>query len=653
METPFPTGLSTGAVDNAYALFSQLKLRHYDATYKTMTEENPTSEMEGVAAIRFALQDLPAAPGVYRMLSEEGEVLYVGKARALKNRVSSYANIAQLPRRLQRMVAATRKMEFTLTASEAEALLLEATLIKSHQPRYNILLKDDKSYPYVRFCNHEFPRIEKYRGSRKDKGEYFGPYVSAGAVDETLALLQKAFLLRICPDSIFKHRTRPCLQYQIKRCSAPCVGYVSKEEYGQLLAEARSFMRGQGDAIQKQLAKEMEEAAEAMDYERASVLRDRLKALAHMRQSGQSLNLGSDTDMFALAQQGEAACVQVFCYRNGRNCGNRAFFPARTDETAPGETLALFAAQYYQRESPPARVLLSHLPEDSDVLAQALSILAKRKVEIAQPQRGSGHTLMQQALANARAALTAHLHASMREQELLEAVAKLFGLTAPPERIEVYDNSHVSGTNAVGAMIVAGAEGLTKSAYRVFNIKSETLTPGDDYAMLREVLTRRFKRLLEEEAADNKPIHPDIVLIDGGVGQLSAAEKVLEELGISGLCLVSIAKGPDRNAGREWFHIPGRPPFQLEAGTPVLHYLQRLRDEAHRFAIGAHRNRRSKAAHVSELDAISGIGGARKKALLNHFGSTKGVASASVAELQAITGINRALAEKIHGHFRG
>ncbi|MBV8939430.1 MAG: excinuclease ABC subunit UvrC [Alphaproteobacteria bacterium] len=609
----------------------------------------PHGGISGIEVIRRACHDMPSTPGVYRMLDAKGAVLYVGKARQLKSRVLHYTQAMSLPYRLQRMVMATHAVEITLAASEAEALLLEASLVKALQPRYNILLKDDKSFPYIQISAHPFPRIGKYRGARKEKGEYFGPFVSAGAVEHAIALLQKAFLLRSCSDNVFKNRTRPCMQYQIKRCSAPCVAYVDQAQYAELVRQAERFLSGRGSEIQEQLGREMHDAAQSMEFERAGVLRDRLRALA-LVQSQSAAVPERDTDVFACADGPGAVCVQLVSWRSGQHRGGRAYFPAHAEQQEPGEVLAAFVAQYYQTQILPAHLLLSHAPADMEVLEAALSLLAGRRVHVKTPARGSGRQAVEMALRNAREALRTRLSDHARHEETLAGVAAVFGLNAPPRRVEVYDNSHISGTSAVGAMIVAGPEGFDKKSYRLFNIRFTEMAPGDDYAMMREMLTRRFRRLLvQEEAAQPQP--PDLVLIDGGAGHLAAAQQVFAELGIGDIACAAIAKGKDRNAGREWFHMEGREPFQLPVNTPVLHYLQTLRDEAHRFAIGAHRKRRSTSTHASALDEVDAIGPARKRALLQHFGSARGVANATVEDLMRVPGLSRALAQKIHAHF--
>jgi excinuclease ABC subunit C len=607
---------------------------------------------EGKKIIKRYVEELPGTPGVYRMLDANGDALYIGKAKNLKNRVSNYVNAEALNTRLQRMVAQTASMQITTTRSEAEALLLEANLVKKFTPRYNILLKDDKSFPYIFFSgDHPYSRLEKHRGAKTKKGKYYGPFVSGHAVNETITLLQKAFLLRPCSDNIFKNRTRPCLQYQIKRCSAPCVQKISTEEYNKLVAQAQAFLSGKSKLIQEQLIAEMQALSLTMHYEKATVIRDRIKALAHVQQQhgigGASVG---DADIIAMARDGRQCCVQLFSYRGGQNYGNRTWFPAHTEQVSDSEILSTFIGQFYQTQPIPPLILVSHYLEETSLLEEALRMNADHKIDILNPIRGEKKNVVEQAVRNAREALVRHISMNISQAFVLEGVQKLFGLEEMPERIEVYDNSHISGTDAVGAMIVAGPQGFMKNEYRKFNIKWSDTKPGDDYAMLREVLFRRFRRL-QEEGDESK--RPDIVLIDGGAGQLSTATKLFEELGISGICYAGISKGPDRNAGREWFHMPGREPFQLPENDPVLHFLQRIRDEAHRFAIGAHRNKRSKSMSVSALDQIPGIGGLRKKALLLHFGSAAAMSAASMEELAKVEGISTSTAKVIYAFFHG
>jgi excinuclease ABC subunit C len=618
-----------------------------------MGSSSPESLEAGRAIIKRYCTDMPGAPGVYRMVDEAGAVLYVGKAKHLKNRVTSYLNVGALNTRQQRMIAQTASMEIVTTRSEAEALLLEANLVKKFSPRYNILLKDDKSFPFIFFSgDHEFARISKHRGAKTKKGKYFGPFVAAHAVNETITLLQKAFLLRSCSDTIFKNRTRPCMLYQIKRCSAPCVGKIKKESYDELVSQSQAFLSGKSRQIQQELIAEMQDLSLKMHYEKATVIRDRIKALAQVtQQHGMHTDSVGDADVIALARDRDVCCIQLFSYRAGYNYGNRVWFPANAAQASDAEVLRNFIGQHYQTHPAPGLILTSHMLEEATLLEEALRLNNEYKIEIVHPLRGDKRELIEQASRNAREALVRHLSMHVAQTEVLEGVQKLFGLDELPQRIEVYDNSHISGTDAVGAMIVAGQEGFTKNEYRQFNIKQESIKPGDDYAMLREVLTRRFKRLQEEAADDNKV--PDLVLIDGGAGQLSVATQVFADLGVENIPYAGIAKGPDRNAGREQFFIPGKEPFQLPQDDAVLHYLQRLRDEAHRFAIGAHRNKRSKGMQQSELDSIPFIGPARKKALLLHFGSAKAVAAAGIEEIEKVEGISKTTAKVIYDHFHG
>ncbi|MFN3312120.1 MAG: excinuclease ABC subunit UvrC [Hyphomonas sp.] len=613
--------------------------------------------MRGVDVIRENLKHLPPRPGVYRMFGETGEALYVGKARDLKARVSNYTRMGGHTQRIARMISLTRTMEFVVTETETEALLLEASLVKSLKPRFNVLLRDDKSFPYILIRrNHAAPQIKKYRGSKQDEGDYFGPFASAGAVMRTLDTLQKAFLLRTCEDSVYSARTRPCMLHQIKRCAAPCVGLISEAEYTALADQAADFLRGKAGDLQKRLAAEMETAAEAMEFETAARLRDRIRALAHVRAS-QDVNPDGieEADVFAIAVEGGVSCVQVFFIRAGQNWGASAHFPRHERDQTAEEILSAFLVQFYDKRPPPRLILVNELPDQSALIEEALSLKAGRRLELRRPERGSKRDLMTQAERNASEALTRKLADSASQERLLAEVQKVFDLPAPPERIEVYDNSHIQGTNAVGGMVVAGPEGFRKQAYRKFNIKDTELTPGDDYGMMREVMRRRFARALKEKEAGNVADWPDLVLIDGGLGQLSATVETLAELGLTpqDVTLVSIAKGVDRNAGREQFFRPGRAPFRLPENAPVLYYLQRLRDEAHRWAIGAHRAKRSADIAKSPLDEIEGIGPTRKKALLHHFGSARGVSRAKVADLMEVDGVNEALAIRIHGHFHG
>lgn len=640
-------------------------------------EAPPPAGGTGAAVIKDYLPRLPIKPGVYRMLAADGEVLYVGKAKNLRNRVSQYAQGRAHTNRLHRMVALTAAMEFVVTATETEALLLEANLIKRLRPRFNVLLRDDKSFPLIAIReNHATPAIQKHRGARGFQGRFFGPFASANAVNRTLNTLQKAFLLRSCADSVFDSRTRPCMLYQIKRCSGPCVDLVSPPEYRALVEEAAAFLSGKSVELQERLASEMNHAAEALDFEKAARLRDRIRALASIR-SVQGINpqTFTEADVVALHCEGGQSCIQVFFFRAGQNWGNRAFFPRHEREAEPEEVLGSFLAQFYDDKDPPALVLTSHEPTEVELLAEALALRAGHGVELRRPQRGEKREIVEQAALNAREALARRMAESASLAKILEGVAETFELAAPPERIEVYDNSHIQGTNAVGAMIVAGPEGFQKNQYRKFNIKGAELAPGDDYGMMREVLRRRFARLLKQaeaksdesnpndgggvdfskvEVEEKLAAWPDLVLIDGGEGQLQAAREVLAELGcLEQVKLVGIAKGVDRDAGRERFFIHGRPWFRLDEKSPTLYYLQRLRDEAHRFAIGAHRQKRKAELVRSPLDEIDGVGPARKKALLHRFGSARGVARAAIAELAAVDGVSEALARRIHDHFHG
>ena len=718
-----------------------------EARGRVEAEPEHTPRQTGPEVIASYLKHLPSSPGVYRMIDARGDVIYVGKARNLRARVSNYTRLAGHSTRIQRMISQTAAMEIVTVGTEAEALLLEANLIKRFRPRFNVLMRDDKSFPYILIArDHRAPQILKHRGARNRKGEYFGPFASAGAVNRTINMLQRAFLLRSCSDAVFETRTRPCLLYQIKRCSAPCTGEISLEDYNRLVDEATRFLRGESQSVRRHYQKLMEEAAERLEFERAAELRNRLWALAHVT-ADQAINPEGveEADVFAAAQEGGQTCIQVFFIRSGQNWGNRAYFPKADRALGTGEVLESFIAQFYDDKPVPRLLLLSEPLPSQDLLSEALSSKSERRVEIRVPQRGSKLGVVEHALRNAREALARRLAESSSQRILLEGVAERFGLARPPRRIEVFDNSHIMGTNAVGAMIVAGPEGFVKSQYRKFNIKSADLTPGDDYAMMREVLTRRFRRLVEDkkgaaqkgakpqseskpeqqaaaeeveaeklssriappepppldergssgipfgvlraeavaepgieeegtdlpdddyspalfdEATEDEerpqeeeefPDRPDLVLIDGGAGQLSVACEVLAELGIRGIPVVGVAKGPDRDAGREHFYIPGRDkPFMLEPRDPVLYFIQRLRDEAHRFAIGTHRAKRAKAISANPLDEIPGIGPTRKRALLQHFGSAKAVSRAGVADLKEVPGISAQMAQTIYDFF--
>jgi excinuclease ABC subunit C len=654
----------------------------------------------GRDVIAEAARHAPSAPGVYRMIGAGGDVLYVGKAKNLKKRILAYARPTGLVSRIARMVAVTASIEFVSTATETEALLLEANLIKRLRPRFNVLLRDDKSFPYILITAGERPaQIVKHRGARNREGDYFGPFAAVNAVNRTITALERAFLIRSCSDAVFESRTRPCLLFQIKRCSAPCTAEISRADYDELVGEAKNFLSGRSRAVKHELADEMDRASEALDFERAAALRDRLAALSAV-QARQGINPRGveEADVFAIHQGGGFNCIEVFFFRTGQNWGNRAYFPRADRTLTPEEVLGAFLAQFYDDKPCPRLILLSHETEDCELLAEALSIKSGRKVEISVPQRGEKRELIAHALANAREALGRKLAEAASQQRLLSALATSFGLAAPPRRIEVYDNSHIQGTNAVGAMIVAGPEGLRKSQYRKFNIKSAELTPGDDFGMMREVLRRRFKRLIDEvprpvpaaaPAVDAQPLEPpaepagehelspsnppageatdaaeagaaadhdavawpDLVLIDGGAGQLNAAREILVELGITDVPMIAIAKGPDRDAGRETFHMPGRPAFKLPPRDPVLYFVERLRDEAHRFAIGSHRQRRRRDIREAGLQEIAGIGPTRKRALLRHFGTLKAIERASVADLRQVAGVSDETARRIYDFF--
>jgi excinuclease ABC subunit C len=621
-----------------------------------MTETAPPAPdsplFQGLAVLEAALPTLPTAPGVYRMLNEKGEALYVGKARSLRKRVTSYTQISRLPERLRRMVFETRSLEVVTTGSEAEALLLEANFIKRFRPRFNIVLRDDKSYPWLVITeDHSFPQIAKHRGERRKGASYWGPFASVWAVNQTLAALQRVFLLRSCRDTVFDARTRPCLLFQIKRCAAPCVDRISQPDYAALVAEAKQFLSGETPSIQKRLATEMEAAAADLQFERAAALRDRIRGLTQI-QGKDRVNMEGlgDADVIALHQAAGQSCVQVFFFRGGRNNGNRAFFlsHAKQDQSAE-EVMGAFLGQLYEDLPPPPLLLLSHDPPEAVLIAEALAIKAGRRVELRRPQRGEKHEALEHAATNAREALERRMAEGTAQAALLEGTASVFGLPGAPERIEIYDNSHIQGANAYGVMVVAGPSGFIKQGYRKFAIK--TAATNDDFAMMREVFERRFGRALREDPARAGEDWPDLVLIDGGAGQLSAARQIMEELGLDDLPLVAVAKGPDRDAGREWFHMVGREPFQLPLRDAVLFYLQRLRDEAHRFAITTHRAGRSKALTRSELDEVPGVAAAMKRKLLNHFGSARGVRQAGLADLEACPGVGPALARRIHDHF--
>jgi excinuclease ABC subunit C len=618
--------------------------------------ETETRPLKGAALIASYLKTLPDQPGVYRMLNAAGDVLYVGKAKSLKKRVTAYARGGVHSDRLTRMVAETAEMLFVITASETEALLLESNLIKQLKPRYNVSYRDDKSFPNILLReDHPFPQLLKHRGAKSTKGIYFGPFASAGAVTRTLNTLQRAFLLRSCSDSVFASRTRPCLLFQIKRCSAPCVGRVDETGYRELVEEAESFLTGKSRIVQDALIAEMNQAAEALDFERAAGMRDRLKAMSQI-QSSQGVNPSTfdEADLFAAYSEGGQTCIQVFFFRAGQNWGNRPYFPRHTPDMALADVLESFIGQFYDERTAPRLLLTSEELPGKTLLAEALTLRAGVKVEISVPQRGEKREIMDRALANAREQLGRRLAENSAQAQLLDGVAEVMGMDAPPRRIEVYDNSHIQGAHAIGAFIVAGPDGFEKNQYRKFNIKTAELTPGDDYAMMREVLTRRFARLIKDESeqvVDSKWKRPDLVVIDGGPGQLGVACQVFADLGVEDIDLVAISKGPDRDAGREHFYLPGKDGFRLDPKSPVLYYLQRLRDEAHRFAIGSHRKKRSMAIGANPLDEIAGVGAGRKRALLQHFGSARAVAAASLTDLSSVSGVSETLARKIFDFF--
>ncbi|MCU4651373.1 excinuclease ABC subunit UvrC [Roseibacterium sp. SDUM158016] len=607
----------------------------------------------GHEVIQGYLRTLDNSPGVYRMLDAQSRVLYVGKARALKKRVSNYAKPAGHSPRIARMIRETASMMFLTTRTETEALLLEQNLIKQLKPRYNVLLRDDKSFPNILVSReHAFPQIKKHRGAKTEKGAYFGPFASAGAVNRTLNQLQKVFLLRNCSDATFESRTRPCLLYQIKRCSGPCVGYISEADYAASVADAVRFLKGDTTDLQAQLAAQMTEASQAMEFERAAALRDRIRALTSV-QSSQGVNPRgvTEADVIALHMEGGQACVQVFFIRANQNWGNRDYYPRVGPDIDEPEVLEAFLGQFYDQNDPPRQILLSHPVENADLMSDALAQKLGRKVELVVPQRGEKAELVDSAMRNARESLARRMAEGQAQAKLLDGLAEAFDLDAPPARIEVYDNSHIMGTNAVGAMIVAGPEGFVKSQYRKFNIRGEDLTPGDDFGMMKEVLTRRFQRLLKEDPDREGEAWPDLLLIDGGAGQVSAVKEILDDLGIEDVPFIGVAKGIDRDQGKEEFHRPGQRPFALNRNDPVLYFVQRLRDEAHRFAIGAHRQKRAKAVSATPLDDIPGVGATRKRALLAHFGSAKAVSRADLADLKAVEGVSEGLAQKIYDYF--
>ncbi len=629
-----------------------------------MTDTEPLStldsaddqRLEGVRLIQSKIRTLPNSPGVYRMLDARGDALYVGKAKSLRKRVPAYTKINALSQRLRRMVALTRQFDVVTTANEVEALLLECNMIKRLRPAFNILLRDDKSFPYIYLgkptTEQPFPKIGRHRGAKRKDCDYFGPFASSGAVNETLGALLRAFPLRSCADSIFSNRTRPCLQFQIKRCTAPCVGRIEPDAYAELLAQAQDFLAGRSNAVQERLQTEMLAASDALDFEQAAAIRDRLKALAHIT-TRQGINVSSvgDADVIGFAREGGQVCVQVFFYRGGRNYGNRAYYPSQIQDADDANLLEAFLGQFYAERQAPKLVLLSREPGSKSLLAEALSLRADRKVEIRQAQRGEGRQLVAQAEDNARQALARRLAESSAQAKLLQGLADSLDLAERPNRIEVYDNSHIQGTDAVGAFIVAGPEGLDKSSYRKFTIKDADLTPGDDFAMMREVLGRRFSRLQREDPDRTSNQWPDLVVIDGGAGQLSAAMETLEGCGVVDQPLLAIAKGPERDAGKETLHLPERSPFKLDHKDPLLYFLQRLRDEAHRFVISTHRAKRGKSVGRSALDRVPGIGAKRKKALLGHFGSVRAIETAGLLDLERVPGISKAVAKAIYDTF--
>lgn len=616
--------------------------------------DSPDQPLTGHALIADYVKRLDGSPGVYRMLDAESRVLYVGKARNLKNRVSSYARPTGHSGRIMRMISETHRMMFLTTKTETEALLLEQNLIKQLKPKYNVLLRDDKSFPNILVSHeHGFPQIKKHRGAKKEKGNYYGPFASAGAVNRTLNQLQRVFLLRDCSNNDFETRTRPCLQYQIKRCCAPCVGYVSETEYAVLVKDAERFLAGKNTDIQASLGKEMQAASEAMEFERAAALRDRIKAMTQV-QSVQGINPQNvpEADIIALHMEGGQACVQVFFIRANQNWGNRDYYPRVGHDVSKTEAMQAFVGQFYSDREPPRLLILSDGIEDMDLMQDALTQKLGKKVEITVPQRGEKLELLAGAQRNARESLARKMAESASQMRLLQGVAEAFDLPAPPTRIEVYDNSHIQGTNAVGGMIVAGADGFLKSQYRKFNIKGDDLVPGDDFGMMKEVLNRRFTRLLKEDPKRESGIWPDLLLIDGGAGQVSAVREIMEDMGVGDIAMVGVAKGVDRNAGKEEFYRTGQPVMALRHNDPVLYFIQRLRDEAHRFAIGTHRAKRAKAQLKNPLDGIEGVGPKRKKALMTHFGSAKAVANANLADLKAVEGVSDAMAQTVYDYFQ-
>ncbi len=633
-----------------------------DTSGNDTKSSTPIGVETGPDVIASFVKTLPHSPGVYRMYDVDGDVLYVGKARSLKKRVTNYTRMLGQSNRIMRMIGATANMEFVTTRTEAEALLLEPNLIKRFRPKYNVLLPDDKSFPYILIPqDHEAPQIVKHRGARKRKGAYFGPFASAGSVNRTITALQKSFLLRNCTDSYYENRTRPCLQYQIKRCAGPCTGEISIEAYAELVDEAKAFLSGKSQNIKQELAAKMEAASQDMEFETAAIYRDRLSSLSHVTsQQGINPQTIDEADVFALYQQDDQTCIQVFFFRTGQNWGNRAYYPKADGALEPGEILESFLSQFYDDKPAPSLILVSHLGEDHELLGEALSARMGHKVCVSKPQRGEKRDLIAHATSNAKEALGRKQAETSSQIKLLTGIQEAFGLADIPRRIEVYDNSHIMGTNAVGGMIVAGVDGFLKNQYRKFNIKSKDIVPGDDYGMMREVLTRRFSRLLKEtdgpsrnneDGSVDANTWPDLLLIDGGKGQISAVKGVLDELGLGDMRIVGIAKGPERDAGREKFIIPGRQAFMLPERDPVLYFIQRLRDEAHRFAIGSHRARRKRDISKNPLDEISGIGPSRKRALLHHFGTSKAVSKAGLADLEKVPGVSQQMAQSIFDYF--
>ncbi len=619
---------------------------------ETPSDPDAAAPLTGHELIRSQLRLLDSSPGVYRMLDADSRVLYVGKARNLRARVSNYARPSGHSGRIARMIRETATMMFLTTRTETEALLLEQNLIKQLKPRYNVLLRDDKSFPNIVVSDHGFPQIRKHRGAKTEKGQYFGPFASAGAVNRTLNQLQRAFLLRTCTDSVFEGRTRPCLLHQIKRCSAPCTGEISGPDYAESVRDAVRFLSGKSTQIQEVLGRQMAAASEEMEFERAAALRDRIRALTQV-QTAQGINPRgvAEADVIALHMEGGQACVQVFFIRGNQNWGNRDYYPRVSGDEDPSEVMEAFTGQFYADREPPRLLLLSHGLDNPDLMIAALSDKLGRKVEILVPQRGEKAELVEGAARNARESLARKMSETATQGRLLRGLAEAFDLETAPRRIEVYDNSHIMGTDAVGGMIVAGPEGFEKGQYRKFNIRGTDITPGDDFGMMKEVLTRRFSRLLKEDPDRESPAWPDLLLIDGGAGQVSAVQEILDELGIDDVAMVGVAKGVDRDHGKEEFYRTGKRPFALPRNDPVLYFVQRLRDEAHRFAIGTHRAKRSKAVGATPLDEIAGVGATRKRALLAHFGSAKAVSRANLADLKAVDGISGSLAEKIYGHF--